>query len=1078
MPAASYLQSSFLGGEVSKSVQGQFDNKFYRTWMNTCANFMPMEQAALTRRPGSMHSGATRGGLAGRVFGFDFKQASPYTIEVTTGFMRFRAGPALVMTNDQQAVVSISTANPAKVKTGTHGWSSGDQVMFNSLSADNPLLQNRLFAATVTSSTEFTLTDALTGATIDGSTLGTFNSGNVSRVLEIATSYTDALWPALRVVQADIATLNGSTPGAIVLHGSVKPYMLQVTSAPTATLFATFSFAAASFKDGPYFDPVSSGALVTPSALIGLITLTLTFQAYDAAVAYSTGDFVTASSIGYRSLVDANLGNTPASSPTDWTPVTAGAAVGPNGFTASDIGRLMRLYSEPPLWVSGTVYAAGDPVTYNNVYYKCLTGHTAGATNTPDTTPTDWSISPSSAIWSWGRITAMSTTGLISGTLAGSVNIGDYTFSGGLAAAFDGTPLKASAGCALTDTSTAAAGYYIGKHYAAGAQTISSVTVYPSSDRGLTLYAFSFAYTLNLRAKHTAPASRSDGTLLGTVAVPNPFIKSALTIISNDQATTWEYVWVEVTSVSVFQSVIAQVQFYSATAAGGSAVTFQIAGPPLLYTSAVRVWRMGLYSDTTGWPTCGTYHEGRLWLSGVIGNRIDGSVSNGVSDTGINFAPTNSDGSVAGNNAISYTFNAPDVNPIFWMQPDYQGIVCGTQGGEWLVQATSNNVPLTPTTIQAHRYTKYNCANIEPRKTNLTLAVVQAFKRELLEYFADVYSGRFSAHDLALYAKHLVASGIEEIGYQQELIPTIWSRCGNGTVVGMTYSRTTLVSSQPPDAFGWHRVNLGSGRDVESICIGANSDGTLDSLVMVTNDPATNIRHVEMLSNVFMETDAFADAWFLDDAVRPSSTTTTNVPSAGAPYGGLTLNGLWHLNGATVQVFAAGLDCGQQEIGTAIADFVVASGSVFVPYGDGVSAGSGAGLFTAVFAAAAVAANQIVIGFTYRSDGQMVRANTPAESGARNGPAFGKLRRNQQVALLVNQTAGLSVGTDFDHLFPMKFNKQASGTALAPGQVANGIYRQPLSGSDDFDGMVCWRVTRPLPATICTAGPFDHTKDI
>ena len=32
-----------------------------------------------------------------------------------------------------------------------------------------------------------------------------------------------------------------------------------------------------------------------------------------------------------------------------------------------------------------------------------------------------------------------------------------------------------------------------------------------------------------------------------------------------------------------------------------------------------------------------------------------------------NFAPTNPDGSVAGNNGISYTFNAPDVNPIFWM---------------------------------------------------------------------------------------------------------------------------------------------------------------------------------------------------------------------------------------------------------------------------------------------------------------------------------------------------------------------------------------------------------------------------
>src|SRR5262245_15923238 len=124
MGAASYLQSTFLGGEISKSAQGQFHNPLYRSWMNVCRNAMPMEQSAWVRRPGSRHLGTTRSGAAGRVIAFDFKQAKPYTMEFTAGHLRFRSGPTLVTTGDDQTITSISTANPAKVLTGTHGWSN------------------------------------------------------------------------------------------------------------------------------------------------------------------------------------------------------------------------------------------------------------------------------------------------------------------------------------------------------------------------------------------------------------------------------------------------------------------------------------------------------------------------------------------------------------------------------------------------------------------------------------------------------------------------------------------------------------------------------------------------------------------------------------------------------------------------------------------------------------------------------------------------------------------------------------------------------------------------------------------
>jgi hypothetical protein len=517
--------------------------------------------------------------------------------------------------------------------------------------------------------------------------------------------------------------------------------------------------------------------------------------------------------------------------------------------------------------------------------------------------------------------------------------------------------------------------------------------------------------------------------------------------VAAEGSTTFRWLWGFITSVS------------SATVAGIhlqiNALQYPEGPGPTTALPVFTVWRLGAYSDTTGWPSCGTFSEGRLWISGGLGNRIDASVSNDI----LNFAPTNLVGHVLDSSAISYTFNGPDVNPISWMIPDLQGITCGTKAGEWLVQSPSNG-PLTPTSIAAHRTTKIGGANIEPHRTEHTTVFVQKFGRKVMEYFSDVSSGKFTAPHLSLTGKHLTLGGIDEIAYQQELAPTVWARV-KGKLIGCSYKRDTLTTTQGPTQAGWHRHVLGSGRLVESICVGPSVDGTLDSLSMVTKDPVTNIRHVEIMTSILDEAAALSSAWYLDDAIVPTSTSTSDVTPA--PYGGLTLNGLSYLNGKKVTVFAGGLDCG---------DYTVANGSVTVPYGDGISGGTGSGLFTAAFAATAA----IVAGFTFTSQGQLTRPESPVESGARNGPAFGKKRRNQEYAIQVNHSAGISVGTSFAKLFPIPFKNDAN-VSLAAGNTFTGIYQDTILDDYSLDGMLCWQITRPLPANIIAFGGFLHTMD-
>lgn len=1107
MPGATWAIGSFLGGEISTFAQGRFDKPDYRFSMTACLNGFPVEIGAWTRRPGTAYAGHTKGGAPGRLIGFDFDASNPITMEITDGAIRFRNGTALItLTARTQTVAAISAANPAVVQLASSAvtFFSATTVVFSNPST--PLLENRQFIITVIDSTHFSLVDPLTGLGVNGSTLGALAAGTtVTQVHEVFSPYAGGSWAAIRAVQAETTSF--------LLSATVPPQSITVNQLPLPGVNPIFSGGSGGtgtdnvvFNDGPYLDPFTNGVLATPNALVGIVSLTLSFSAFNSALAYAKGAFVTSAGISYISLQDQNVGNTPVSSPTFWAVSSASAAVNNGrGFLGTDIGRLVRLLSEPPAWLVGSTYAAGSVVSYNPsaqpgaaVYYQSLTSLNVG--HIPGTDLTNWSLmSSSAAIWSWGKITSLSN--VIDRALAGSINIGSMTAGGGVAAPFNGSFSQAAAASAaitvhnpgpVPQGTVFTLNGYVGKNYSgAAAQKIQQVTVYPSNDLGFAFGSYFLVsanffvpvITLNLRAKSTAPASPSDGTLLGTTGpISNTF--SAVTILSSDQATAWNFVWVETlstfpiptlppaehfsTAISIdYQVEIGQLSFFNPPGSGvGTGANVEILGPPLLYTNPIQTWRLGVYSNTTGWPTCGIYNDGRLFLGGAVGNRFDASVSNGIVGGTVNMAPTDEFGVVAPSAAIAYVFNSDGVNQIEWMKPDLQGVLMGTKAGEWLVQAPTAG-SIAPTNITARNVTHHGSANIQPVSTEHTTAFVQRYARKLLEYFPDVYSGKFTAPNLADKTVRTRA-GIAELAYTSAVTPIIWGRDALGALFGITYKRDTLSTSTGPTFYAWHGHALGSGRTVESICAGPSTGGDLDALTMVTNDAATNIRHVEVLTDTQDEQSPLAEAWFLDDAIVPSSMVKSPT--------GVTLNGLWHLNGKTVQVFAGGLDLGDPGEGKPFSDFLVTNGSLVVPYGDSISAGAGRGKFTAAF----LATNPpIVVGFTFTSEGQTTRPISMPDSGARNGPAFAKLSRGHRFGMKLVNTQGLSVGGDLTQpMYPCAFKKGDGVTNIDPLTTFSGIHQDALRDDYGYEGgKLAWRSTRPWPANIVAVGNNLMTQD-
>jgi hypothetical protein len=296
-------------------------------------------------------------------------------------------------------------------------------------------------------------------------------------------------------------------------------------------------------------------------------------------------------------------------------------------------------------------------------------------------------------------------------------------------------------------------------------------------------------------------------------------------IISTTAAAwTWGTI-ASITSASKFVGTLAPAVTYPENIAGGD----------LLYTTSAVAWQLGAYNAAVGWPSCGAYYQGRIWLGGSTKNRFDASVSNDFGSNGyINFAPTGLDGTVADNNGISGTLNAAEIENFLWMLPNEQGILAGTQSGEWILASSSTGEPITPTSILAREITHYGSRNTPAIQIGRASIMVNRDTRKVYEYMANYFTQKFVADNLTLKAKHLTAGGVAELAYMRELTPVIWCRLDNGGLIGCTYKHDDPI--KPMEFNGWHSHELGTGRSVISIQGGPANGGETDTLAMVTQE--------------------------------------------------------------------------------------------------------------------------------------------------------------------------------------------------------------------------------------------------
>ena len=560
------------------------------------------------------------------------------------------------------------------------------------------------------------------------------------------------------------------------------------------------------------------------------------------------------------------------------------------------------------------------------------------------------------------------------------------------------------------------------------------------------------------------------------------------------------------------------------------------------YTSAVSVtadvlsnfgtntasasWRLGLYSQGGGYPSCVTFYEGRLFWGGcpLAPTRVDGSMSSSYET----FSPSGTDAVVADDNAVSYPLDSGDVNNVLWMKDDEKGLLVGTKGGEWLVRANTLNGALTPTNVKATRATTYGSyEGSQPVRTGKDILFVQRKRRKVrnLNYTYEIDG--FNAGDLTVLSGHIGRLEFGQLAFQSEPEGWVWMTRGDGQLPVLTYDRDE-------QKIGWSRQIMGGYQDaaklrppvVRSVCAIPDPNDARDEVWVIVQRMINGKteRYVELFAAEWENSDDQEQAFYVDSGlIFDGAQAETLQPGAGATVKGTAgvtftagdavfltsdvgreismrwfdyaaldpedpaAEGVWVTAKARITAYTS-----ETEVtATIIApwptlDLIAADGwrlsasalsNLWHLEGETISINAEGATHPDVVvtngrAPLTRAVGYAVAGLRYQSRLQTMRI----EAGAADGTAQGKVKRINEVTFRVLQSLGGEAGPDFTNMVPLKYRTTTIPMGEPP-PIADDDCRVLWEKGYETKGRIALRQSAPFPMTVIAVLPQVTTYD-
>lgn len=440
----------------------------------------------------------------------------------------------------------------------------------------------------------------------------------------------------------------------------------------------------------------------------------------------------------------------------------------------------------------------------------------------------------------------------------------------------------------------------------------------------------------------------------------------------------------------------------------------------------VTDWQLGAWSDDTGYPTTVCIHEQRLVFGGTTSQPQ--TVWMSVSGDYWNFSPTEPDGTVQDDNAITYTFASEDVNPIVWMI-SAKVLLIGTAGAEWQAKAASSFMePLTPSNVSFTPQSAYGSyPNHQAKRIGNSIYFLQKDGTRLRKMSFNFDVDGWVASDVSLASEHMMRNGRSgvQLAYQSAPFSILWVLLDDGTLASATIN-------EDENQFSWAHHTLGqynSACVTDSILIVNKDNGTYSRLYIAGQRNDANKYEVERLGLFWLPSGdtaltALTTAYLDNYTARTVTAVSTTTPSANVP------------NGASVGVWINGTYLGTKTVS-----------------GGSISLG-------------ATYTGTAYVGYTYTSTLKQL----PPEGGSGFGVSLVKTKRVHRVGVRVFSSYKLNHGP----------SESSLTEHVLPNTTTNlytGDDKFSLKRDYDYEGGYVLSVSEPWPLNILAVAPELQTNE-
>lgn len=433
--------------------------------------------------------------------------------------------------------------------------------------------------------------------------------------------------------------------------------------------------------------------------------------------------------------------------------------------------------------------------------------------------------------------------------------------------------------------------------------------------------------------------------------------------------------------------------------------------PGITFSAGTAAATAVLNTASGGNPSVPCYYQQRLVLAGPTTSPQQFNMS----ITG-NYYNYNTHFPLLPNDAVQGTIVSTQLNSIKAMLPFPSGLITFGDRAAWLINGGSGNTPVTPSDTQANAQAYNGASDVPPIVANYDIIYVQAKGSIVRDLTFNFYTSIFTGTDISVLSSHLFYGyTILEWAFAEEPYKIIWAIRNDGVALSLTFLKEQEV-------IGWaHSDTNGLFKSVCSV-VEQVSFGAVDAVYFVVQRVinGNTVKYIERLAERIFSSGA-TSAWCVDAGLQYS----------GAPATSFT--GGEHLAGATVTGLADG---------TVITPFVMPTNGNFT---------------------LSPAASVVTVGLAFTPQLQTL----PIDLG--NPTVQSKMKKIPEVTVRVQETLGLSIGTTFNDLVPMKDlvvgNVGGQSNTVVSGLVT-GDARTILDPKYYTTGQYCIQQSYPLPATV------------